>query len=282
MDLAALLTPRHPGSCPRGPRPRVVGPRPQEAVDGRTRAGPGLPVRLHPTHPRSFHSTALPHPLAAAIGPTKGPDVFPQAPVSPESCLGFPPHQPPTTGSDLSSFTQTPSPGSCAPPATRALPVTSRRPKPASGPQTHCPAGGLGRTLLGVVGLTRRACRPGRTRMGRSPCLSASLLILLSERRGSGVGRLVRPPARVRPRPGPQEPSSDRASAPQALSLHPRCARFCLVCLPVPCGPAPRPPSCCCRASPATPSPDPAWTHSFSSLFTPAETHSAPGCLLVR
>ena len=142
MDPSALLTPRHPGSRPCGPRPWVVGPRPQETVDGRTRAGPGLPVRLHPTHPRYVHSTALPHPPAAAIGPTKGPDVFPQAPVSPESCLGFPPHQPPTTGSALSSFTQTPSPGSCAPPATRALPVTSRRPKPVSGPQTHCPAGG--------------------------------------------------------------------------------------------------------------------------------------------
>lgn len=262
----------------------MAGPRPQEVVDGRTRAGPGLPVRLHPTHPRSFHSTALPpaHHPAAAIGPTKGPDVFPRPLCLPSPASVSHTPKPPATGSALSSSTQTPSPGSCVPPAAEALPVTSRGPKPASGPQTHYPARGLGRTLLGVVGLTRWACHPGRTRTRRSPCLSASLLIPLSERRGSGVGRLVRPPTRVRPRPGPQEPSSDRASAPQALSLHPSCARFCLVCLPVPCGPAPRLASCCCRASPATPSPDPAWIHSFSSLLTPAETHSALGCLLVR
>lgn len=200
-----------------------------------------------------------------------------------------------------------PSPASVSHPTSRPpqalLSAPSRRP-PAQGPVRllplgPCPSplggpslclarrhtvqqGGLGRTLLGVVGLTRRACRPGRTRMGRSPGLSASLLIPLSERRGLGVGRLVRPPARVRPRPGPQEPSSDRASAPQALSLHPRCARFCLVCLPVPYGPALRPPSCCCRASPPPPAPTlPGLT--ASHLFTPAETHSAPAaCLCVN
>ena len=264
MDPSALLTPRHPGSRPCGPRPWVVGPRPQETVDGRTRAGPGLPVRLHPTPPRYFQSPARPHPPAAAIGPTKAQTSFPRplclpSPASvshptsrpPQALLSAPSRRPPAQG------------------PVRLLPL-GPCPSPLGGPSL-CLArrhtvqqGGLGRTLLGVVGLTRRACRPGRTRMGRSPGLSASLLIPLSERRGLGVGRLVRPPARVRPRPGPQEPSSDRASAPQALSLHPRCARFCLVCLPVPYGPALRPPSCCCRASPATPSPDPAWTHSFS------------------
>lgn len=64
LDPSVLLALRHPGSRPCGSRPQVAGPRSQEAVDGRTGAGPGLPVCLHPppTHPCSLHSTSLPPP----------------------------------------------------------------------------------------------------------------------------------------------------------------------------------------------------------------------------
>lgn len=92
----------------------------------------------------------------------------------------------------------------------------------------------------------------------------------------SGPGQALRNPAQTEP-----VPLAPRLRPPSALppglpaSAH-----------PVPATRAPRPlltdplaTDTCCRASP--PSPAPAWTRSFSFLFTPVETHSALGCLLV-